>query len=421
MKKKLVKNTKPVAKVKANKATPTPESLGFASIASQDNFDPKVAIHPHASPIYTSSTYIYESAEKAQQVFKGEAEAFIYSRWSHPNAELVEKKLEQLETFGLNIQAKALVFATGMSALSALYQSVLKPGDKILAQGNIYGTSVDYFNHYNDNFGIDVIYADFKNLKELESILKAEKKVKLLYAETPSNPTLNCYDLKALSTLAKKYGVKTAVDNTFASPYLQQPFKHGIDFIIHSSTKYLNGHGTGLSGFVVGRDMDFIKKEVWKVRKLNGSICAPFDAWLLNLGMKTLKLRMEQHCANALAVAKFLQAHPAVAKVNYLGLKDHADHLLAKKQMKNFGGVLSFELKNGYKAGEKLMNKIKFCKLTASLGTIDTLIQHPASMSHYFVPKEQREAYGITDGLVRLSVGIEDATDVINDLAQALK
>ena len=395
------------------------KEFGFASITSQDNFG-KQLITPHSAPIFTSSTYVYESAEKAQQVFRGEEEAFIYSRWSHPNAELVENKLEQLETFGLNVEAKALVFSSGMSALSALYQSVLKPGDKILAQGNIYGTAVDYFNQYEEAFNIDVIFADFKNLKELESILKAEKKVKLIYAETPSNPTLNCYDLKALSALGKKYKVKTAVDNTFASPYLQQPFKSGIDFILHSSTKYLNGHGTGLSGFLVGRDIEFMKKEVWKFRKLNGTICAPFDAWLLNIGMKTLSLRMEQHCANALAVAKFLQAHSAIAKVNYLGLKEHADHALAKKQMKNFGGVLSFELKNGYKAGEKLMNKIKFCKLTASLGTIDTLIQHPASMSHSFVPKEQREEYGITDGLVRLSVGIEDVKDVIADLKQAL-
>ncbi len=396
------------------------KALGFASITSQDNFG-KTIITPHASPIFTSSTYVYESAEKAQQVFKGEAEAFIYSRWSHPNAELVENKLEQLETFGLNIKAKALVFSSGMSALSALYQSVLKPGDKILAQGNIYGTAVDYFNQYQETFNIEVIYADFKNLAELESILKAEKKIKLIYTETPSNPTLNCYDLKALSLLGKKYNAKVAVDNTFASPYLQQPLKFGVDFIIHSSTKYLNGHGTGLSGFLVGRDVELIKKQIWKIRKLNGTICAPFDAWLLNIGMKTLSLRMEQHCANALAVAKFLQSNPAVSKVNYLGLKEHADHALAKKQMKNFAGVLSFELKKGYKAGEKFMKKIKLCKLTASLGTIDTLIQHPASMSHSFVPKEQREAYGITDGLVRLSVGIEDVKDVIADLAQALK
>lgn len=409
-------------KKQQTKKTATPKNanpLGFASITSQDNYGQQL-ITPHSSPIYTSSTYVYESAEKAQKVFRGEEEAFIYSRWSHPNAELVEKKLEQLETFGLNIKAKALVFASGMSALAALYQCVLKPGDKILAQGNIYGTAVDYFNQYEEAFNIDVIFADFKNLEELNAILKAEKKIKLIYTETPSNPTLNCYDLKALVALGKKHGAKVAVDNTFASPYLQQPFKFGVDFIMHSSTKYLNGHGTGLSGFLIGTDVEFMQKQVWKMRKLNGSICAPFDAWLLNVGMKTLSLRMEQHCANALAVAKFLQNHPAIIKVNYLGLKEHTDHTLAKRQMKNFGGVLSFELKQGYKAGEKLMKKIQFCKLTASLGTIDTLIQHPASMSHSFVPKEQREEYGITDGLVRLSVGIEDVQDVINDLKQAL-
>ncbi len=406
---------------KGKSAIRNPQStIGFASITSQDNFDSSVSITPHSSPIFTSSTYVYESAEKAQRVFEGKEEAFIYSRWSHPNAELVEKKLEQLETFGLDVDAKALVFSSGMSALSALFQSVLKPGDILLAQGNIYGTAVDYFNHYGEALGIEVIYADFAKLNKLEDILN-DKKVKLIYAETPSNPTLNCYDLKALSTLSKRYKAKLAVDNTFASPYLQQPFECGVDFIVHSSTKYLNGHGTGLSGFLVGRDIAFMKKDVWKIRKFNGTICAPFDAWLLNVGMKTLSLRMEQHCKNAMAVAKFLQSHSAVSKVNYLGLKEHPDHKLAKKQMKNYGGVVSFELKNGYKAGEKLMKKIKFCQLTASLGTIDTLMQHPASMSHSFVPKAQREKYGITDGLVRISVGIEDVEDVISDLKQALK
>ncbi|MFN8323287.1 MAG: aminotransferase class I/II-fold pyridoxal phosphate-dependent enzyme [Chitinophagales bacterium] len=394
---------------------------GFASITSQDNYDSKISITPHSSPIYTSSTYVYESAAKAQKVFKGEEEAFIYSRWSHPNAELVEKKLEQLETFGLNKDAKALVFSSGMSAISALFQSVLNPGDAVLVQGNIYGTTIDYLNQYKKTMGIEVIYADFSRLTELETLLKANKNTRLIYVETPSNPTLNCYDLNQLSSLGKKYKARVAVDNTFATPYLQRPFKFGVDFIIHSATKYLNGHGTGLSGFLIGTNVEFMKKDVWKIRKLNGTICAPFDAWMLNVGLKTLSLRMDRHCLNALAVAKYLQKHPAVSKVNYLGLKEHTDHLLAKRQMKDFGGVISFELKKGYKAGEKLMKKIKFMKLTASLGTIDTLIQHPASMSHSFVPKAQREQYGITDGLVRLSVGIEDVKDIIRDLEQALK
>ncbi|MBK7149783.1 MAG: aminotransferase class I/II-fold pyridoxal phosphate-dependent enzyme [Bacteroidetes bacterium] len=405
--------------MKTKKQKASSSTKGFATITSQDDF-PLKNITPHVAPIFTSSTYVYESAEKAQKVFEGKEDAFIYSRWSHPNAELVEKKLEQLETFGLDITAKALVFSSGMAALSALFQSVLKPGDALLAQGNIYGTSVDYFNHYGKEYGIEVIYANFSDIKQLEEILKKNRKVKLMYIETPSNPTIRCYDLATLNTIAKKYGVKTAVDNTFASPYLQQPFKFGIDFILHSSTKYLNGHGTGLSGFVLGKDVSFIKKEVWKIRKLNGTICAPFDAWMLNVGLKTLSLRMEKHCANAQAVADFLLQHKAVSKVNYLGLKTDEGHALAKKQMRNFGGVLSFELKEGYKAGKKLMQKIKLCKLTASLGTIDTLIQHPASMSHYFVPKKQREAFGISDGLIRLSVGIEDAEDIIADLNQAL-
>ncbi|MFN8286481.1 MAG: aminotransferase class I/II-fold pyridoxal phosphate-dependent enzyme [Chitinophagales bacterium] len=394
---------------------------GLASITAQDGFDSAIKINPHSAPIFTSSTYIYESAEKAQQVFRGEEQAYIYSRWSHPNAELVESKLDQLETFGLNVKAKALLFSSGMAAVSALFQSLLKPGDALIAQGNIYGTAVDYFNHYASLFNVEVVYADFGKPEEVENILRSKKNVKLLYAETPSNPTLNCYDLKLLSKLAHKYKAVLAVDNTFASPYLQQPFKFGVDFIVHSATKYLNGHGTALSGFLVGTDVKFMKGEVWKVRKITGTICSPFDAWLLNVGMKTLALRMDKHCENAMKVARYLQTHKAVTKVNYLGLKEHADHALAKRQMKDYGGVLSFELKGGYKAGEKLMKKIKFCKLTASLGTIDTLIQHPASMSHYFVPKPQREQYGITDGLIRISVGLEDVEDILNDLEQALR
>ncbi len=393
---------------------------GFASITAQDNFDNTIKVSPHSAPIYTSSTYIYESAEKAQQVFRGEEQAYIYARWSHPNAELVESKLVKLETLGLDVKAKALVFSSGMAAISALFQSVLKPGDALLAQGNIYGTAVDYFNHYADLFKVEVIYADFGNTTALEKVLKNKKNVKLLYAETPSNPTLNCYDLKLLAKLAHKHGAQLAVDNTFASPYLQQPFKFGVDFIVHSATKYLNGHGTALSGFLVGRDVKFMEGEVWKVRKINGSICSPFDAWLLNVGMKTLSIRIDKHCENAMQIARYLQKHRAVAFVNYLGLKEHADHTLARKQMKDYGGVLSFELKGGYKAGERLMKKIKFCKLTASLGTIDTLIQHPASMSHSFVPKKQREEYGITDGLIRVSIGLEDVEDILQDLEQAL-
>ena len=395
--------------------------LSIASICTHDNFRSQTA-KPHIQPLFASSTYIYESPEEAAEIFKGKQEGFIYSRWSHPNAEMVEEKIALLETYQIGVNAKALMFSSGMAALSALFQSVLKPGDVLVAQGNIYGTSIDYFNHFGHALGVKVVYADFKQMDVLEKLLKEEKgKVKMLYAETPSNPTINCYDLKKLSKLAHRHGAQLAVDNTFASPLLQQPFAFDVDFVLHSTTKFLNGHGNALGGVLLGRDIEFMKNQVWKLRKLHGSIVAPFDAWLLNTGMKTLPLRMKQHCVNAQVIAEFLSKHKAISKVNYLGLKSHEDHQLAAKQMKGFGGVLSFELKDGIKAGKKLMKKVTLCKLTASLGTCDTLIQHPASMSHSFVPKPQREIFGITDGLVRLSVGLEDAQDIIRDLDHALQ
>jgi methionine-gamma-lyase len=374
----------------------------------------------HNFPLFASSTFIYESPDAAAEIFSGKAEGFIYSRWNHPNAALVEAKIALLESYGLKENAIALAFSSGMAALNALFQSLLKSGDAILAQGNIYGTSVDYFNHFGKQFGVEVIYEDFKNLNVVEEHLKKHKNIKVLYAETPSNPTINCYDLKALKVLSKKYASKLCVDNTFATPLLQQPLSFGADFVLHSATKFLNGHGNALSGVLVSNDISLMRDLVWKVRKLHGSIVSPFDAWLLNTGMKTLPLRMHKHCQNALMVANFLNKHKAIASVNYLGLANHADHQLAKTQMKNFGGVLSFEMKDGKRAGKKLMQRLSLCKLTASLGTCDTLIQHPASMSHSFVPKAQREKFGITDGLVRLSVGLENVDDILNDLAKAL-
>jgi methionine-gamma-lyase len=374
-------------------------------------------IHSHIAPLYLSSTYIYPSVDEAQEVFKGKKKAHIYGRWSHPNAELAEEKLEAMQA---NKNTKALLFSSGMAAIAAVFQALIKPGDKILVQGNIYGTTIDYLNHFSAQTGFENVYADLKNLNEVEALFKKHK-FKVLYCETPSNPTIACYDLEKLSSIAHKYGAKVVVDNTFATPLLQQPLHLGADFEIDSSTKFLNGHGTGISGAVIGADKNFMEKDLWKIRKLNGSIISPMDAWLLNLGMKTLSVRMEKHCSNAMKIAEFLSKHKAVKSVNYLGLKSHPDHKLAAKQMCGFSGVLSFELKDGYKAAKKLMGRVKLCHLTASLGTTDTLIQHPASMSHYFVTKKQRDTFGITDGLVRLSVGLENAEDIIDDLERAMR
>lgn len=391
---------------------------GFDSICIKD--DHSVDGIAHTPPIYASSTFIYESPEKAMSVFRGEQEAYIYGRWGHPNADLAEKKIAALECFDTGQQASACLFSSGMAAISAVFSSVLKPGDAVIAQGNIYGTTVELLDNLIQRNGIRVLYADLHDLNSLKTLARNTNQLKLIYAETPSNPTISCYDLSAISNIAHDQNTLLAVDNTFATPYLQQPFRFGVDIIVHSTTKFLNGHGTAIGGIVISRDKNFMKEGIWKTRKLMGAIVSPFDAWLLNNGLKTLSLRMERHSDNAKAVADFLASHPAVSKVNYLGHASHPDHALSKVQMRTAGGVLSFELQGGIEAGISLMQKIKFCTLTASVGTTDTLIQHPASMTHFNMPKEQRLQYGITDGLIRLSVGIENAEDIIEDLRQGL-
>jgi methionine-gamma-lyase len=386
----------------------------FAHIFS-DKASETVA-NSHLMPLYLSSTYIYPSVAEAQAVFEGKKEGTIYARWSHPNAELVEQKIASL----YENEVKVLAFSSGMAAISTVFQGLLKPNDTAIVQGNIYGTTIDYANHMAATMGVKIVFADFKKLDVLEDLCK-EHKPKMLFAETPSNPTIACYDIKAISKISHKLKAKLVVDNTFATPYLQKTLDFGADIEVDSSTKFLNGHGTGLSGLILCRDAKFMKDVIWKLRKLNGTIISPLDAWLLNLGLKTLSLRMEKHCENALFIAKGLSVLKALSSVNYLGLNSHPDHKLAKTQMKNFGGVLSFELKGGYKSALKLLKNVKLCHLTASLGTTDTLIQHPASMSHYFVPKKQREEYGISDGLVRLAVGLEDPSSILQDIKAALK
>jgi methionine-gamma-lyase len=393
---------------------------GFETICISDNLSKDGPVHPHIPPIYATSTFVYESAEKAMEVFRGNEKAYIYGRWDNPSYTLIEEKIAALEGYGLDIPLKALLFSSGMAAISSLIMSLkLKAGDVLLTQGNLYGTTTELLYNVIAHTGVEILYEDLKDLNRVEEHLRTDN-VKLLYIETPNNPTLDCYDLTALADLAKQYGVITAVDNTFSTPYLQQPFKHGIDYVLHSTTKFLNGHGTAIGGMVVGKDIAHMEKEVWRMRKLFGGVSSAFDAFLLNNGVKTLVLRMDKHCGNAKEVAQFLSQHPAVGVVNYNGLPSHPDHELAKRQMRNFVSMMSFELKGGLQAGISMMNKVKLCILTASVGTVDTLIQHPASMTHINVPIEQRLQYGISDGLIRLSVGIENVEDIIADLEQAL-
>jgi methionine-gamma-lyase len=264
------------------------------------------------------------------------------------------------------------------------------------------------------------VIVDLRVLEKVEDIIKKDRSIKMMYLETPANPTIQCVDIAALTSLAKQYQLLVACDNTFATPYLQQPFRCWVDFVIHSTTKFLNGHGTAIGGILLGSDIEFMQKKATKTHRLLGGNSNAFDAFLLVQGIKTLELRMDRHCSNAMQVANYLEKHNKVARVNYAGLPSHPDHAVASKQMKHPGGMLSFELKGGLQAGINFMDRLKMCTRTVSLGTVDTLLSHPASMTHYSVPKEQREKYGITDGLIRMNVGIENVEDIQNDLEQAL-
>jgi methionine-gamma-lyase len=376
---------------------------------------------PHILPIYATSSFAFDSIDQGMEIFKNIESGHVYSRYANPTVDTVGKKIADMEAYGTGLELESVLTSSGMSAISTLVLGTMKTGDKLLTQENLYGGTTELFKAIFAPLGIETVFMDLKNYKAVEKTLKKDKKIKMLYLETPANPTLACLDISILSKLAFEADVFTAVDNTFCTPFLQQPFTLGADFVIHSTTKYLNGHGNSTAGVVIGKHKGIMRAQVWNAMKLLGTNCSPFEAWLTHNGMKTLALRMEKHSSNALALAKYLEKHPKVAKVNYPGLPKHPDYKLAKKQMPNgFGGMLSFELKGGLDAGIRCMNNLKFCTMAPTMGDVDTLILHPASMSHIKVPKEMREKNGISDGLIRVSVGIENVLDIIADLEQAM-
>jgi methionine-gamma-lyase len=379
--------------------------------------DPNYA---HLTPIYASSTYVFDSAEQGMNRFSGKEEGFIYSRWGNPNMLEAEEKIVALETFGLDMQAHALLHASGMGAISTLMMSTLKAGDKVLSHYSLYGGTQNFLDIILPDLNIGHVIADLRDPQKAEDILKNDASIKLLYLETPANPTVQIVDLEILTSIGKKYGCKVAVDNTFATPYLQQPFKYGVDFIMHSTTKFLNGHGTAIGGVLLGKDIAFMKSKVTKVHRLIGANSNGFDAFLLTMGMKTLPVRMDRHCSNAEKIAQFLAQHKSIQAVNYNGLSNHPAFELSKKQMRHPGAMMSFELKGGLNSGIKFINQLQLCTKTVSLGTCDTLVCHPASMTHFSVPHEEKIKYGITDGLMRMSVGMEDIEDLLEDLDGAL-
>lgn len=399
---------------------------GFGSAAIHGGHvpDPNYA---HLTPIYASSTYVFDEAEQGMRRFSGEEKGYIYSRWGNPTITEAEQKISALESFGLagengsQLQLKTILHSSGMAALSTLMIGTLKAGDKILSHYSLYGGTQELVEKILPALGIEAIITDLRDLEKANQAIKADRKIKMLYLETPANPTIQCVDLEELTKLAKENNLFVAVDNTFATPYLQQPFQYGVDYVFHSTTKFLNGHGTAIGGALLGKNIEHMSGHMTKVHRLLGGNSNPFEAYLLTQGMKTLEIRMQRHCHNAMEVAGYLEQHPAISKVNYLGLPSHPDFDTASKQMRHAGAMLSFEMKDGLNAAKRFIDKLQMCIRAVSLGTCDTLLCHPASMTHHGVPKEKREQYGITDGLIRMSVGIENVQDIILDLDQALE
>lgn len=383
--------------------------------------------YAHLAPIFASSTFTFDSAEQGMERFSGKEKGYTYSRFGNPTTAMAEELIAALESFNINdengqrLKLKALLHSSGQAAMATMFMSNLSAGDSILSNHSLYGGTFEFLNGFITRFGIRSSFVNMRDLDLLEHSIRKDPSIKLLHLETPANPTMQCVDIEAICKIAKRYDLKCTVDNTFATPYLQQPFKYGADFIFHSTTKFLNGHGTSIGGVLIGKDIEFMKTKGYTTYKLLGGNSNAFDAFLLIQGIKTLSIRMEKHCSNANTVARFLSKHPTVEKVHYNGLESHPDYDISVKQMKDHGAVLSFELKNGFDNAKNFIDKLNVCTRAVSVGTIDTLVSHPASMSHSGMSKEDRYKSGITDGLIRMSVGLEDIDDILFDLDQALQ
>lgn len=386
--------------------------------------------HAHVTPIYQTSTFGFADVESGARLFRGEDSGYIYTRLSNPNLDQTAAKIAALEGLDLLRQQNSTttqevvagqMFASGMAAITTAVLARVKPGETIIAQEALYSATYNYLKEFGPRFGVQVIWIKDAAPQAWQKAFEEHPEATLAYAETPSNPTMAVVDLAAAAEIAHQHHAWLMVDNTFATPYCQRPLSLGADLVAHSTTKYLSGHGLVIGGAVISSHLDFMKQELPHTATILGGCPGPFDAWLSNIGLKTFELRMQRHCENAAAAAAFLESHPKIARVYYPGLESHPQHELAKKQMINYGAMLSFELKGGMQAGIALMEHVQVCSLAVSLGNVDSLICHPASMTHSTISQTEREKIGLSDGLVRFSVGIENTEDLINDLQQALE
>ena len=368
---------------------------------------------PLLPPIYQNSTFRFANASECAEAFQDEESGYVYTRWGNPTQEILEKKLAVLEE-----GEAALATASGMGAVSTALLTAFTDGGHVVAMENLYSATFQILNEDLRRFGIETTFVDATDSAQVERAIRADTKV--LYLESPTNPLLKLVDLRKCAQIAKAHGITTIIDNTFSTPCGQQPIPLGIDVVVHSMTKYLSGNGAVIAGAIIGEKTFITHAKEGALRNF-GAVISPFNAWLTLQGLTTLPLRFARHTENAARVATFLEAHPAVTWVRYPGLKSHPQHELAKRQMDTFGGMITLELKGGREAGETLVDKLHICSLAVSLGDVRTLICHPASTTHSHVPTEIRHRTGITDGLVRISVGLEDIEDILTDLAQALK
>lgn len=377
--------------------------MKFATKAVRAGIQPDPTTGSIIPPIYQTATYVLDEI--------GKDKGFDYTRSSNPTRAVLEANVAAMENGKYGIS-----YASGMSAVDAIAR-LLKTGDHVVSSDDVYGGVLRLYNQILNRFGVEITYVDTTNPENIEAAIQPN--TKMVWLETPSNPLLKVTDLEIAARIAKDHGLLSAVDSTFATPYLLRPLELGIDLVVHSTTKYLSGHNQIIGGMVV-TDREDLFEQLKFVQKSVGAVSSPFDCWLTLLGIKTLPLRMDKHSESGLAVAKYLEAHPKVQKVIYPGLESHPQHEIAKRQMKAFGGMLTFELVGDVQTGVDFMNAVELCALAESLGAVETMVTHPASMTHVSVPREERYARGLTDSLVRLSVGIEDLDDIIADLDQAL-
>ena len=386
---------------------------GFSTRAIHLGYDPAEHEGALTPPIFMTSTFAFETAEAGSEMFRGERAGYIYGRTRNPTQTILEERMASLEG-----GEAAMTTASGMGAISSIMLTLLNPGDEALIDHTVYGNTFAYFTQALTRFGVIVKLADFTRLETVTN--QIGEKTKVVFFETPANPNLRVIDIAAVAAIARKVGALVVVDNTFATPVLQRPLEFGADLVVHSGTKYLGGHGDLLAGVVVGPAALIKQVRQTGLRWMTGATLSPFNCFLMLRGLKTLELRLERHSASGLAVAEMLEKHPKIASISYPGLPAFPQHELAKRQMSAFGGLMAFELDGGLEMGMALMNKLTLITRAVSLGDTETLIQHPASMTHAIYSAEERARHGISDGLLRLSVGLENVDDILDDLEQAL-